>query len=159
MNAFLFRTATFAFSIASYSVFLVVFLYLLAFLVNFPAAPLTVDLGRDMGSLGLAITIDLALLALFGVQHSVMARPGFKRAWTRVVPKALERSLYVLLSSAVLALLMWQWRPISLPVLWHAESWGAFVGWSIMGLGVVILLWATFLIDHFVGTRSTPAGS
>jgi protein-S-isoprenylcysteine O-methyltransferase Ste14 len=66
-----------------------------------------------------------------------------------VVPKALERSLYVLLSSAVLALLMWQWRPISLPVLWHAESWGAIVGWSVMGLGVAILLWATFLIDHF----------
>jgi protein-S-isoprenylcysteine O-methyltransferase Ste14 len=55
----------------------------------------------------------------------------------------------VLLSSVVLAVLMWQWRPIALPVLWHADGWGAVVGWSIMGLGVAILLWATFLIDHF----------
>jgi protein-S-isoprenylcysteine O-methyltransferase Ste14 len=144
-----FRATTFLFSVASYGIFLAVFLYLLAFLANLRAAPLVIDLGRDMGSVGLAVAIDLALLAVFGVQHSVMARPGFKRAWTRVVPKPMERSAYVLLSSVVLALLMWQWRPIALPVLWHADRWGIVVGWAIMGLGVAILLWATFLIDHF----------
>jgi protein-S-isoprenylcysteine O-methyltransferase Ste14 len=79
-----------------------------------------------------------------------MARPGFKRAWTRIVPKELERSAYVLLSSIVLAVLMWQWRPIPTPVLWHADSsWGVILGWSVMGLGVLVLLWTTFLIDHF----------
>jgi protein-S-isoprenylcysteine O-methyltransferase Ste14 len=149
MASSVFRAATFAFSVVSYAVFLVVFLYLLAFLANLQAVPLAIDSGRDMGSIGMAAALDLALLALFGLQHSVMARPGFKRAWTRVVPKPLERSTYVLLSSVVLAVLMWQWRPIALPVLWHADGWGAVVAWSIMGLGVAILLWATFLIDHF----------
>ncbi len=94
--------------------------------------------------------VDIGLLLLFGLQHSVMARPGFKRAWTRVVPKELERSLYVLIASAVLALLMWQWRPIPTPVLWHADAaWSVALGWSVMGLGVAVLLWATFLINHF----------
>ena len=65
--------------------------------------------------------VDVGLILLFGLQHSVMARPGFKRAWTRVVPKEMERSLYVLIASVVLALVMWQWRPIPTPVLWHAE--------------------------------------
>jgi protein-S-isoprenylcysteine O-methyltransferase Ste14 len=79
-----------------------------------------------------------------------MARPGFKRLWTRVVPTELERSAYVLIASAVLALLMWQWRPIPSPVLWHADAaWSVALGWSVMVLGVLVLLWATFLIDHF----------
>jgi methanethiol S-methyltransferase len=159
----IYRTAAFLFSIACYSAFLLVFLYLLAFLGNLQATPLadaypairtlvprSIDLGHDMGSMGAALLVDLGLMAIFGLQHSVMARPGFKRAWTRAVPEELERSLYVLLSSAILALLMWQWRPIPMPVLWHADAaWSAALGWSVMGLGVVILLWATFLIDHF----------
>jgi protein-S-isoprenylcysteine O-methyltransferase Ste14 len=79
-----------------------------------------------------------------------MARPGFKRAWTRAVPKEMERSLYVLVASAVLALLMWQWRPIPTPAVWHADAvWSAALGWSVMGAGIAVLLWATFLIDHF----------
>jgi protein-S-isoprenylcysteine O-methyltransferase Ste14 len=112
--------------------------------------PLTVDLGRDMGSPALALAVNLALLLLFGLQHSVMARPSFKTAWTRAVPKELERSVYVLIASLVLAVLMWQWRPIPTPVLWHAESaFGIALAWSIMCLGVAVLLWATFLINHF----------
>src|SRR5690606_36277518 len=102
------------------------------------------------GSPGVAALINVGLLALFGLQHSVMARPGFKRAWTRLVTREAERSTYVLLASAILAMLMWQWRPFPTPVLWYADSTiGAVVGWSVMGLGIAILLWATFLIDHF----------
>jgi len=159
----LYRAFAFLFSIVCYGIFLVAFVYLLAFLGNLQATalasaipvlpalvPLSIDLGRDMGSLGTALLIDVGLLAVFGLQHSAMARPAFKRAWTRVVPKGLERSMYVLLSSAVLVLLMWQWRPIPTPVLWHADAaWSTAIGWSVMGLGVAILLWATFLINHF----------
>jgi methanethiol S-methyltransferase len=158
----IYRGAAFLFSIACYGVFLLVFLYLLAFLANLQVTraadawpvirtlvPLSVDLGRDMGSPLFAVVVNLGLLLLFGLQHSVMARPGFKRVWTRVVPKELERSLYVLLASLVLALIMWQWRPIPTPLLWHAATWGVVLGWSIMSLGVAVLLWATFLINHF----------
>jgi len=144
-----YRTAVFMISVVCYGVFLLVFLYLLAFLGNLPV-PRSVDLGRDMGSPALAVLVDVGLILLFGLQHSVMARPGFKRAWTRVVPRELERSAYVLLSNVVLIVLMWQWRPIPAPVLWHADAtWSVALGWSVMGLGVLVLLWATFLIDHF----------
>jgi protein-S-isoprenylcysteine O-methyltransferase Ste14 len=152
MAAAVYRTTAFLFSLVSYGVFLLVFLYLLAFLGNLQATvvPITVDLGRDMGSPRSAVLVDVGLILLFGLQHSVMARPGFKRWWTRVVPKELERSIYVLIASAVLALLVWQWRPIPTPVLWHAESaWSVALAWSVMGVGVLVLLWATFLIDHF----------
>jgi methanethiol S-methyltransferase len=148
MPAPIYRGAVFLLSIACYGVFLLVFLYLLAFLANL--APISVDLGRDMGSPASALVVNIGLLLLFGLQHSVMARPGFKRGWTRAVPKEMERSLYVLIASAVLALLMWQWRPIPMPVLWHADAaWGVALGWSVMGIGVAVLLWATFLINHF----------
>lgn len=163
MSAPIYRSVVFLFSIACYGVFLLVFLYLLAFLGNLQATPLadaypairtlvgrSIDLGRDMGSPGTALLVNIGLMAIFGLQHSVMARPGFKRVWTRVVPKELERSVYVLIASVVLALLIWQWRPLPTPVLWHADAtWSAALGWSVMGLGVAILLWATFLIDHF----------
>ena len=149
MTSFVYRGTTFVFSIICYGVFLLVFLYLLAFLGNV-WVPWSIDLGRDMGSMGIAVAVDVGLVLLFGLQHSVMARPGFKRAWTRVVPKELERSAYVLLSSAVLALVMWQWRPIPTPVIWVADAdWSIALGWSVMALGVAILLLATFLINHF----------
>jgi protein-S-isoprenylcysteine O-methyltransferase Ste14 len=163
MSTTIYRGAAFIFSIACYGVFLLVFLYLLAFLGNLQATPLSeaypglrtllpysVDLGRDMGSRQSAVLVNVGLLLLFGLQHSVMARPGFKRAWTRVVPKELERSAYVLIASVVLAVLMWQWRPIPTPVLWHADAaWSVALAWSVMGIGVAVLLWATFLINHF----------
>lgn len=157
------RTLVFLFSIACYGGFLLVFLYLLAFLGNLQVTalagavpvirnlvPLSIDLGRDMGPLAVALPINLGLIALFGLQHSVMARPGFKRAWTRIVPREAERSAYVLIASAVLAFVLWQWRPIPSPVLWQADAaWTTAIGWGVMGLGVAVLLWATFLIDHF----------
>jgi protein-S-isoprenylcysteine O-methyltransferase Ste14 len=163
MSAAIYRIAVFIFSIASYGAFLLVFLYLLAFLCNLQATALvdawptlrtllsrSIDLGRDMGSPRSALLIDVGLILLFGLQHSVMARPGFKRVWTLVVPQELERSVYVSIASGVLALAMWQWRPIPAPVIWHADAaWSVALGWSVMGIGVVVLLWATFLIDHF----------
>ena len=146
--AAIYRSAVFLFSIACYGVFLLVFLYLLAFLGNL--APRSIDLGRDMGSAQFAVLVDIGLILLFGLQHSAMARPGFKRAWTRVVPKEMERSVYVLIASVVLAFVMWQWRPIPTPVLWHASAlWSTTLAWSVVGLGVAVLLWATFLINHF----------
>jgi methanethiol S-methyltransferase len=163
MTKAIYRGAAFVASIVCYGVFLLVFLYLLAFLGNLQVSPLadavpairaivplSIDVGRDMGSVQAALLVNVGLMAIFGLQHSVMARPGFKRVWTRVVPKEMERSLYVLLSSFVLALLMWLWRPIPMPVVWHADAaWSTAVAWGVMGLGVAILLWATFLIDHF----------
>ena len=146
-------TVAFLFSLTCYAVFLGVFLYLLAFLGNLQVTPWlskSIDLGRDMGSMQSAVLVNVGLILLFGLQHSVMARPGFKKVWIRVVPKDLERSIYVLIASAILALLMWQWRPIPVPLLWHADAtWSIVLGWSIMIVGVLVLLWATFLIDHF----------
>lgn len=159
----MFRLIVFPFSVASYGVFLLTFLYLLGFLGNLQTTavadawpplkaliPYSIDLGRDMGSFTHATLINVGLIALFGLQHSVMARQGFKRRWTRLVPAEAERSVYVLLSSLVLALVMWQWRPVSTPALWYADTaWTTAIGWFTMGAGVVILLWSTFLIDHF----------
>ena len=159
----MFRILVFPFSIASYSIFLLVFVYLLAFLGNLQTTaladvwpgleswiPYSIDLGRDMGSFTHATLINVGLIALFGLQHTVMARQSFKRIWTRLVSAEAERSVYVLLSSLVLAFVMWQWRPIPTPALWHADAaWSAAIGWLAMGAGIVILLWSTFLIDHF----------
>lgn len=161
--ATLFRVPAFLFAVACYATFLAVFMYLLAFLCNLQTTalasawpgiealvPYAIDVGRDMGAIETAVLINVVLLALFGLQHSVMARPGFKRIWTRVVPKAMERNVYVLLASATLALLLWQWRPIPTPLLWQADTALTIaIGYSVMGIGVAVLLWATFLIDHF----------
>lgn len=151
MQAVVYRSAVSLFSILCYGVFLLVFMYLLAFLGNVQVAPLvskSIDLGRDMGSPATAVLIDVGLILLFGLQHSAMARPGFKRLLTRVVPTELERGAQVLISSAVLALLMWQWRPIPTPVLWHADAgWSTALGWSVMIVGGLVLL-STFLTPY-----------
>jgi protein-S-isoprenylcysteine O-methyltransferase Ste14 len=94
--------------------------------------------------------VDLLVLGIFAVQHSVMARRGFKRWWTRIVPPAVERSTYVLAATLALALLLWQWRPITEPVLWRIENPVVVNAiWAIFWLGWGVLLLATFLINHF----------
>lgn len=137
------------FALAAYLLFFGTFLYLIAFVGNLPWAPVTVDRGGEIGPLGLAVIVDLALIALFGVQHSVMARSGFKRAWTRIVPKPLERSVYVVAASLVLILLFTMWRPIP-ALVWSVDNpAGAAILWALFGLGWLIVLVSTFLISHF----------
>lgn len=141
------RFAALTYGVACYAIFFAVFLYLVAFLADF-AVPKTVDSGLAT-EVGRALLVNAALLALFGLQHSVMARPGFKRAWTRIVPAPVERSTYVLASSLVLIVLFWQWQPIQAPV-WEIESGAARAAlYGLFGFGVALVLYSTLLIDHF----------
>jgi protein-S-isoprenylcysteine O-methyltransferase Ste14 len=130
-----------------YAVFLGSFLYAIAFLGNV-AVPKTIDSGLG-AALPEALTIDLALLGLFAVQHSVMARPGFKTAWTRIVPRPVERSTYVLISSLLLALICWKWQAIP-TVVWDVSSpiLNAMLV-ALFAFGWLILLLSTFMINHF----------
>ncbi|MGE5640836.1 MAG: methanethiol S-methyltransferase, partial [Clostridia bacterium] len=110
--------------------------------------PNTLDAGPQ-APLAEALLVDLALLALFAVQHSVIARRGFKRWWTRIIPPAAERSTYVLAATFALALIDTQWRAIPQPVIWRAEGAGAYALEMVFWLGWTVLLISTFLIDHF----------
>src|SRR5688572_22262920 len=122
---------------AAYIVFFLTFLYLIGFVGNLPELPRTVDRG-PASPFAPALIVNLALIGLFGLQHSVMARQGFKRAWTRIVPEPIERSVYVLLASLALILLFALWRPIDAEV-WNVDNavaaallWGLFaLGWLI----------------------------
>lgn len=141
------RLTALLYGLASYTIFFVVFLYAICF-VSGIAVPKTIDNGVPAPTMG-ALVIDLLLMSLFAIQHSVMARPQFKRWWTRFVPKAVERSTYVLLASLALALLFWQWRPLPF-VVWHIGD--PRVAKAVMGLsfaGWLIVLSSTFLINHF----------
>ena len=141
------RFAIFVYGIACYAVFFATFLYAVGFIGNF-AVPKSMDSPRDV-AFGAALAIDLGLLALFAVQHSVMARPAFKRWWTRIIPAAAERSTYVLFSSIALALLFWCWQPLGGEV-WNLTTPSA-VAWmyGLYAFGWLLLLYVTFLIDHF----------
>lgn len=136
------------FSVVAYAIFLVIFLYLVGFVANFEPLPRTIDRG-PMEVWSFALLVDIGLIGLFGLQHSVMARQEFKQAWTRIVPAPLERSIYVLATSAVLALFFWLWRAIPAPI-WSVGVPAGFwllQGLSLLGWGIVLL--STYLINHF----------
>jgi protein-S-isoprenylcysteine O-methyltransferase Ste14 len=144
------RLAAILFAIAAYAIFFATFLYLIVFVGDFTFAELTVDNGPGGGPVAAAF-IDLGLIALFGLQHSVMARQGFKRWWMKIVPPAIERSVYVLAASIVLMVLFIMWRPID-AIVWSINPiphpaiteliWAAFwIGW-------LTVLVSTFLINH-----------
>jgi protein-S-isoprenylcysteine O-methyltransferase Ste14 len=141
------RVTIFLYGVFCYLVFFATFLYAIAFLGDF-GVPKSIDSGAQ-GSLGRALAVDVLLLGLFAVQHSLMARPWFKRAWTRIVPPAAERSTYVLFASVAMILLFWKWQPMG-GLIWQLDTEvGRLVAYGIYAFGWALLLLATFLIDHF----------
>ena len=146
----------FLYGVASYGVFFASFLYAIVFVGNIThvpgisefTVPKTIDSGSPSSPLSSAL-IDAVLLSIFALQHSVMARPAFKRVWTRIVPPSVERSTYVLLSSLALILLFWQWRPLPEPV-WELANPAAVLATSALfwvAWGIVLV--STFLLNHF----------
>jgi methanethiol S-methyltransferase len=143
------RTLSFLFAILCYAVFFATFLYLIAFVGGLPV-PKTVDMPPSSLAPMPAAAVDVVLIAIFGLQHSVMARPAFKRAWTRMVSPAIERSVFVLAASVALLVLFWFWQPIGKTVwLVSANSWLSTLLWVIFFGGFGIVLVSTFLINHF----------
>ncbi len=141
------RLLAFGYGVASYALFFVTFLYAIGFVGGF-YVPKTIDTG-PLVPLAEALAANLALMAVFALQHSVMARQGFKRWWTQFVPKSVERSTYVLLSSLALVLLFWQWRPLP-DVIWEISNLDvAMLVTAVSLLGWLIVLTSTFLINHF----------
>lgn len=141
------RILAFSYGTLCYVIFLATFLYAIAFIGNIGVAH-TID-GEPQRSLGQALVVNLLLLGLFAVQHSVMARPAFKRWWTRFIPKPVERSTYVLFSSAALLLLFHAWQPMG-GVVWEVQHpFGRAVLYGLFAGGWFLVLIATFLINHF----------
>jgi methanethiol S-methyltransferase len=141
------RITTMAYGTICYVVFLITFLYAIGFVGNL-WVPKSMDSGRT-GPLMQAIAIDLALLALFAIQHSVMARQWFKRAWTSIIPPSAERSTYVLFSSLCLLLLFWRWQPIGGTIWEFDDRPPRAVMLALYASGWAIVLTATFMTNHF----------
>ena len=144
------RTLGLLFAIVCYAIFFATFLYLIAFVGNLPV-PKTIDAPLSAMPKGTKIVIDIALIALFGLQHSIMARPAFKRSWTQVVPPAVERSVYVLFASIALMILFWLWQPLT-RTIWQVAPdmrWLSMILWAMFWGGFGIVLITTFLINHF----------
>jgi protein-S-isoprenylcysteine O-methyltransferase Ste14 len=143
------RSVYLLFGVIAYFVFFATFLYLIGFVGALPQLPRTVDAPAVLGSASVAVAVDLALIAIFGLQHSVMARKGFKQAWTRILPEPIERSAYVVFASLALILLFAFWRPLP-AVVWQVPARAvAMALWALFGLGWLIVLLSTFLLSHF----------
>jgi protein-S-isoprenylcysteine O-methyltransferase Ste14 len=140
------RVLALLYGVVCYVVFLATFLYAIVFVAGV-AIPKHIDNGIQ-APFEVALAIDVVLLGLFAVQHSGMARPGFKRWWTRFVPAPIERSTYVLLSSLALILLFWQWRPMP-ELLWNVEGPARRVLQAVSLMGWLLVLVGTFVINHF----------
>ena len=141
------RFIAFLYGLISYVVFFVTFLYAIGF-VSGLLVPKTIDSGM-LAPTSEALAVNIVLMSLFAIQHSVMARRQFKEWWTKYVPKSVERSTYVLFASLVLVLLFWQWRPMP-NVVWHIENPSVATAiTSLSFLGWLIVLTSTFLINHF----------
>ena len=143
------------YGLVNHVVFLAIFLYLICFLGNFDSlVPKTIDSGTP-GPVATALLVNVLLWVLWGIQHSLMARPGFKKWWTGIVPQHLERSTYVLISNLLMILIMWQWQPMT-GVVWEvASSLGQNVLWALFFLGFGLVVLSSLIIDHFdlLGTR------
>ncbi|MGE8131915.1 methanethiol S-methyltransferase [Methylobacterium sp. NPDC080182] len=159
------RAARLTYALICYAIFLLAFLYAVGFLGR-AVVPKTVDDGPLVDP-GLAVLVDVSLLALFALQHSVMARPRFKVWWTRIVPKPIERSTYVLLASLALLLLFWQWRPLPAVVWSISEPVAVELLSGLFWIGWLVVLASTFMISHLDlfglkqavhGKRSTAPG-
>ena len=140
------RVSALIYGLASYLVFFLSFVYAVGFIGGY-WVPKSIDTGAESG-LASSILIDVLLLGLFAVQHSVMARPAFKRWWTTIVPTSCERSTYVLISSLLFFLIFWQWRPI-VTTVWHVEGWPATLLIAVYWIGWLTALASTYMIDHF----------
>ncbi len=147
------RWLFFVYGVACHLSFLATYAYMACFVGGF-VVPQTIDAPASAGS-PVDVIINVALILVFAVQHSVMARPAFKRAWTRIVPQPIERSTYVLLSCLVVILLMWQWRPLDV-VVWNASGAATrAVSWTLFAAGWLMVPAVSLMIDHFdlFGTR------
>lgn len=141
------RLSIFLYGVFSYLAFFVTFLYLIAFLGNL-VVPKSIDSGLTIG-IPQSVIINLGLLSLFVIQHTIMARPGFKRWWIKLIPEPMERSTYVLATSIILALLCWQWHPMT-DLIWSVDNEtgkAILFGFSFLGWGLV--LFSSFVINHF----------
>ena len=143
------RALSLTFAMLCYAIFFATFLYLIGFVGGFEMFPKTVDAPLPTMAGAAAIVVDVALIALFGVQHSVMARQGFKRAWTRTVPKPVERSVYVLMASIALMVMFLFWQPMQSVVWTVSNPIASDVLWLLFWMGWGMVLLSTFLINHF----------